>query len=216
MLFDAYGTLLELDDPIGRLQRGLASAGYVHDSGTVATAFSSEVAFYRRHQDCGRDRASLRRLQMRCAAVFAEALPSRPPAAEATTILMASFVFRLFDDVIPVLNALEDAGLRLGVVSNWDVSLADVLRDLGIRDRFASLSVSAVVGARKPDPGLFLHAVRTLGVASAQVVHVGDDRARDLVGARAAGVRAVLIDRTAGRSDGDVIASLRSLPALVG
>ena len=213
MLFDAYGTLLELDDPVGRLRRGLARAGYVHDCATVAAAFRSEVAFYRRHQDSGRDRASLERLRMRCATVFAEALPSRPRMAEARTILMSSFVFRLFDDVVPALDALAAAGLRLGVVSNWDVSLTDVLRDLGILDRFASLSVSAAVGVRKPDPRIFLHALSALGAAPGDVLHVGDDRARDLDGARSAGVRAVLIDRAAGRGDDDAIASLRSLPA---
>jgi FMN phosphatase YigB (HAD superfamily) len=195
VLFDAYGTLLELDDPVGRLQAGLAEGGYVHRPEEVAAAFHAEVAHYRRHQDLGRDAAGLDVLRTQCAAVFADALPSAPPVPVAKTILVNAFRFRLFADVIPALNRIRAAGIRLGVVSNWDVSLTGVLEECGILDEFAAVSASAVVGVRKPDPAIFLHALDQLSVDAADAVHVGDDPVLDVEGARAAGICAVRIDR---------------------
>ena len=60
---------------------------------------------------------------------------------------MDALRFELLPDVVPALDALAAAGLRLGVVSNWDCGLRDVLDGLGIADRFAAVSASAVVGA---------------------------------------------------------------------
>lgn len=218
MLFDAYGTLLELDDPVGNLQRSLAEAGYPYGTDLVATAFHAEVDVYRRHQDLGRDDAGLEALRNLCAATFADALPSGPPSVVVGEILNSSLRYRLFADVIPMLDVLMSHGIRCAVVSNWDCSLPDVLRQLGILGRFAAVSVSAVVGARKPDPRIFVQTLSALGLEPGQAIHVGDDRQRDVNGARSAGVSGVLIDRSGDRADDgcDRIASLRSLPALLG
>ena len=217
VLLDAYGTLLELDDPVGRLRHGLSAAGYEHDDPTVASAFRTEVAFYRRHQDQGTDPARLQALQTSCARVFADSLPSRPPVAVALEVLAGALRYRLFDDVVPMLTAVTARGLRCAVVSNWDCSLAEVLADLGILDRFAAVSVSAVVGAPKPDARIFEHALSALGVDAAHTVHVGDDRERDVAGARSAGLHALLLDRAgdAVHPRPDTITSLSSLPALL-
>jgi putative hydrolase of the HAD superfamily len=89
-------------------------------------------------------------------------------------------------------------------VSNWDVSLHDVLAELDWTARFDVVVTSAELGVAKPDPRLFLVALDALGVAPAGAVHVGDDLEADVAGARAAGVRPVLIDRerTAGTPPG--------------
>jgi putative hydrolase of the HAD superfamily len=216
VLFDAFGTLVELEDPVGRLQRGLADAGYADGADVVASAFAREVAHYRRHQDLGRDAAGLDVLRTECASVFAEALTSSPPVAEAQVILLDALRFRVFADVVPTLDALAAAGLRLGVVSNWDASLPDVLDDVGILDRFASVSASAVVGARKPDPAIFRHALSVLDLEPGQVFHVGDSPELDVGGAGSAGIRAVVIDRHS-RTDPDrAVSSLTELPRLFG
>ncbi len=218
MLVDAYGTLLELDDPVGNLTRGLAAAGYVYDADTVAAAFRAEVQVYRRHQDQGRDVAGLEALRTLCAETFAAALPVPPPVDVATEILTGALRYRLFADVTPALDAVDARGLRCAVVSNWDCSLPAVLAQLGIAERFAMVTVSAVVGFRKPDPRIFAHALAALGLQPEQAIHVGDDRQRDVDGARSAGLRAVLIDRSTERADAgyERIADLRSLPALLG
>lgn len=195
ILLDAYGTLIELDDPVGRLQSALADAGFTADREAVAAAFAAEVRFYRANHDRGRDTASLRLLRRACAAVFAAALPVPPPARVAEAVLAAGLRYRSFDDVAPTLDALSAAGFLLAVVSNWDASLPDVLDELGLLGRFAVVSVSAVVGARKPDSAVFRHALDLIGTAEDDAVHVGDDPARDCVGAANAGLRVVLLDR---------------------
>jgi putative hydrolase of the HAD superfamily len=122
--------------------------------------------------------------------------------------------FALLPDAVPALDALEAAGLRLGVVSNWDCGLADVLDDLGVGDRFGTVAVSAVVGAGKPDPAIFRHALGALGVAPGAALHCGDLPAYDCAGAAAAGVRAVLIDRAGGMAGG-ACPTIAALPDLV-
>ncbi len=77
--------------------------------------------------------------------------------------------------------------MRLAVVSNWDCSLEGVLTGLGVADRFDVVSASAVVGAAKPDPAIFAHALGALGVAPANALHCGDLPEKDCVGARAPG-----------------------------
>lgn len=201
ILLDAYGTLIELDDPVGRLRSTLAGAGFAVSPEVVAAAFAAEVRFYRANHDRGRDGGSLRSLRRDCAAVFAAALPVTPPGAVAEAVLAAGLRYRCFADVAPALDALAAAGFALAVASNWDASLPDVLAELGLLDRFAVVSVSAVAGARKPDSAVFRHALEAMDVTPEDALHVGDDAARDCVGAVNAGLGAVLLDRRALRPE---------------
>ena len=107
-----------------------------------------------------------------------------------------STLFRLYDDVVECLDALEADGIRLAVVSNWDYSLHRVLRMFGVYDRFEAVLASLEEGVEKPDPRLFQICLDQLGVAPEDVVHVGDNPEDDGLGAQAAGIRPILIDRT--------------------
>jgi putative hydrolase of the HAD superfamily len=215
VLLDAYGTLVALDDPAGRLGALLAREGHHHPPERVAAALRAEVLHYRAHHDEGRDAASLASLRLRCAAVLAEGLGDDvPPLPRLTEILVDALRFRLLPDAPPALDALRDAGVRLGVVSNWDCGLAGVLEGLGVGDRFDVVAASAVVGAGKPDPAIFRHALDALGVAPHAALHCGDLPAYDCAGAAAAGVRAVLIDRAGGAPAGPC-PTIAALPELV-
>lgn len=219
VLLDAYGTLVTLDDPLGRLGALLAAEGHPHPPDRVAAALRAEVLHYRAHHDEGYDPASLASLRLRCAAVLAEGLGDDvPPLPRLTEILVDALRFEVLPDALPALDAMRDAGLRLGVVSNWDCGLRDVLDGLGVGERFGVVATSAVVGVRKPDPAIFRHALDVLGVAPAAALHCGDLPAYDCAGAAAAGVRPVLIDR-AGDRDGDRSAgacpTIATLPELL-
>jgi FMN phosphatase YigB (HAD superfamily) len=101
----------------------------------------------------------------------------------------------LFPDVLPALEALRGRGLRLGIISNWDHSLIDTVHTLGLTPYMETVVGSANVGIEKPNPGIFQHALKRLAVAPDEACHVGDIYYMDVLGAKAAGLTPVLIDR---------------------
>lgn len=103
--------------------------------------------------------------------------------------------FYVFPDVIPALDAMQEAGLRLGVVSNWGWAAPELLQTLELARHFEIMSISARVGYQKPHAAIFEHALDLLEVPADQAIHVGDDPEADVMGARRVGIEAVLIDR---------------------
>jgi putative hydrolase of the HAD superfamily len=105
---------------------------------------------------------------------------------------------RLWSRVLPgvpeALSKLLAAGFRLAVVSNSDGTVESGLRDRGLREFFGAVVDSTVVGYEKPDPRIFEHALEVTGAEPATTLHVGDLYDADVLGARAAGIHAVLLD----------------------
>lgn len=96
-----------------------------------------------------------------------------------------------FDGVAEVLEAIEATGSRWGIVSNKPYYLAvDVVACMDWSTRCAILLGGDSLPRRKPDPDQLLHASRELGVDAGSCVYVGDDE-RDIVAARAAGMKSV-------------------------
>jgi len=94
-----------------------------------------------------------------------------------------------------LLRTLLGRGLRLGVISNSDGGIAKALRGAGLGDEFfESYTDSGNVGAEKPDPAIFRIAVESFGARPEDCLCVGDTYSVDFVGARAAGLRAILMD----------------------
>lgn len=201
ILLDALGTLLELEPPARFLRAELAARFGVRVSETEAQrAITAEIGYYRRHLDEGRDEESLVRLRERCAQALREALPGRqahrlPPASGLVEALLASLRFRLYPDVRPALDAYQSRGLRMVVVSNWDVSLQAVLARLGLTPMLDGIVTSAEAGARKPARAIFEVALGLAGTAAQDAVHLGDSLDEDVAGARAAGIEPVLVSR---------------------
>jgi len=231
------GTLLRLEDPVPRLRAALAARLGVDVGAAAATAaIRAEIAFYRAHMHLGRDEESLARLRARCAEAMRPALP--PAAAGAsggdlTAALLDAIAFSPYPDAAPALRALRAAGCALVVVSNWDFSLHERLAETGLAPLVDAAVVSAEVGAAKPEPAIFERALEVAGVGAERAWHVGDGVREDVEGARAAGIRAVLVAREgaghaarrggqlgiAGRGgaggSAPVIASLDGLPGIV-
>ena len=123
--------------------------------------------------------------------------------------------FSLYEDALPVLDLLRRHGLKIGLISNGQ-------RDL---DEFAThhgLDVDAIVGSKahgrvKPHPSIFVAALRALDVSPDEVAMVGDSYEDDIEGARALGIRAILLDRDGVRPEAlDRIDTLLALPATLG
>ncbi len=217
VFLDALGTLVELSPPAPRLVTLLAEQGFEVGEEQAADAFAAEISYYLEHHLEGADRASLDRLRDRCADVLrAElGLPGLDRAA-ARGAMLGALRFGAFPEALEVLALLREGGHRLLIVSNWDCSLPSWLAHTGLLELVEAVVTSAEAGSAKPDPGIFEHALELAGARADQTVHVGDSIGNDIAGARAAGIRGVLV-----RHDGPIppgvesIATLRELPALI-
>ncbi|MDI7275598.1 MAG: HAD-IA family hydrolase, partial [Anaerolineae bacterium] len=121
---------------------------------------------------------------------------------------------RLYDEVLDVIAALGARGVRLGIVSNWSWDLRDYVELVGIERYFDVVVASAHAGCEKPHPGIFARALQAAAVEPARALHVGDSYEADVLGARAAGMDALWLDR-AGAGGHPDCPSIRDLSALL-
>jgi putative hydrolase of the HAD superfamily len=217
LLIDGLGTLVALQPPAPLLRRELALRyGVEVSEAQAARALAAEIAFYRAHMGEGRDADSLAALRRRCAETLVAALPeparlTRHGIDSLTDALLSSLRFEPFADARPALIRVRAQGARVVVVSNWDVSLLEVLELVGLAPLLDGVVTSAAVGAAKPDPAIFRHAVSLAGAAPADALHVGDNLGEDVHGARASGIAAVLLAR-----DGASAGAAPEVPVITG
>jgi len=190
VLLDALGTLVELEPPWVHLSEKLGTEA----DERLIRAVRAEMSYYRDHSHEGRDVDSLASLRERCAAVLSRELGQEV----SVETMMAAIRFRAFGDAAPALAELRALDLRLVCVSNWDVSLPEVLERCGLGGTLDRVVTSAEAGARKPDPAIFQRALELARCSPEEAMHVGDTVEEDVVGGRAAGVRTLLIDRAGG------------------
>jgi len=100
----------------------------------------------------------------------------------------------LMPGVQQALSALKDAGLILGVISNRDTPYQEYLLQIGLAEYFDFSVAAGEVKSWKPDKAIFEHALRMAGVQAEETVYVGDNYFADVVGARNAGLKAILLD----------------------
>lgn len=205
VLFDAGGTLLFLDH--ARIAAGLSEACGVPITAAELDRCAPIAAEALERGSGTDDERAIRYLEMLCRTAGIPAL--RWTAAQRA-------LFRMHGErhlwsagergTAAALGRLRASGIKLGVVSNSDGRVEDALRVAGLRDCFDVVIDSAEAGVEKPDPRIFHLALGRLGVAPAEALHVGDVYDVDVVGARAAGIEAVLVGTPAeaggiGRAD---------------
>jgi putative hydrolase of the HAD superfamily len=140
---------------------------------------------------------------------------TRGAAVEMTAAWSAAEHFELYDDALPVLEALRAQGLKLGLLSNTARDLPAFAAHHGLPAD--ALLTSHAHGKEKPHATIFQRILGLLDVAAAESVMVGDTLEDDIDGARAIGMRAVLVDR--GRRYPDTpgrLENLLDLPAVLG
>jgi len=219
LLLDALGTLVELEPPVEPLRRELRERFGVEVGVTeAAAALRAEIAFYRAHHDEASDRERLADLRRRSAAALRDALPPGAarelPLEPLTGALLAALRFRPFEEVPDVLRAARGCGVQLVVVSNWDVSLHDVLEETGLAPLLDGVVTSAEVGSGKPDGAIFARGLALAGVAADEAVHVGDSVEHDVAGALAAGIAPVLVVREGAERVVRLPGDVRTIPDL--
>ncbi|MRS02095.1 HAD family hydrolase [bacterium] len=113
---------------------------------------------------------------------------NRDLAAEAASV-------RLFDDVVPALTRLRNAGVRTWIISNLAMPYGEPLERL-LGKHVEGFTFSYRCGLVKPEPAIFFDACRCLDLAPGELLMVGDKRRNDVEGALAVGMSARLIDRS--------------------
>ena len=205
VFMDALGTVVELEPPWPHLA---AALGIAADE-RVVTAVRAEMAYYRDHAHEGTDEPALAEPRRRCASLLSAELGRGLGRA---------------DDVLDPVSRLSRRagagraaarGLRLACVSNWDVSLPQVLEHCGLGAAFDVVVTSAGAGSRKPDPKIFELALERCGCRPGQVLHVGDSAEEDAAGAEAAGIRCLLIDRDGGAEIGSLAEGRRPARSVI-
>lgn len=213
VLLDAYGTLVELDDPFERLRAAVRlHLGAEVDPAGAERAFRAEMAYYSDRCHTAADADGLAALRADCARLLLDEL-GVGPADAGERVLSDAVAFRLLPGVEPLLAGLADAGVATAVVSNWDFSLRRTLAGLGLG--FDAIVTCAETGVRKPDPRIFLEALARLGVEPGRALHVGDNADTDGAGAAAAGIDARILDRTGPPGGRDTIAALTDVLELL-
>lgn len=108
-------------------------------------------------------------------------------------------------EAIPVLDALKQ-DKKIGLISNFDhpPHVRRILSTGGLEKFFDTIVISSEVGVKKPDPSIFMFALKQTGLSNAEVAYVGDTD-EDVTGAVAAGIRPIFIKRPANRTYSDAL-----------
>ncbi len=102
----------------------------------------------------------------------------------------------VYPDVLPALEHWHNAGIKLGVLSNFDSRLYLVLKSLDLADFFTSITISTEVGAAKPEAKIFIEGLAKHECAPEEAWHVGDSFHADYQGANSVGIRGIWLKRT--------------------
>lgn len=207
VLIDALGTLVDLEPPWVGLRPLVPEE--ISDQDLVGSV-KAEMDYYREHASEGRDAESLAELRDRCATVLSEQLGHEITSDQ----LVEAIRFAPFADAQSALEGLRDREIRIICLSNWDVSLAEVLDRCGLMSLLDDVVSSAQAGSSKPSPDPFLLALELAGCEADQAIHVGDTLEEDVVGAQGVGVRPLLLDRDSSVLDSELPEGLEVISSL--
>jgi putative hydrolase of the HAD superfamily len=204
VFFDAAGTLFHVRGSVGEIYARYAwQFNKQVEAGAIQNKFAHKfrqqppLAFARNLTPAERlqqERQWWRRLVQEVFVDFGEF----PQFEDYFETLFAFFstaaAWELSPDTKSTLAALKQRNLRLGVISNFDARLYDVLWSLELREYFASIHISSEVGAAKPEGEIFSAALQENQLSPQQAMHVGDSWHEDVQGAQRAGLRAIWLN----------------------
>lgn len=224
VFFDLYGTLARFDPPREEIQDAAAREhGLSVTAGGIARGYRTADEFMasqnadepvRSMSPAERDRFFARYEQL----VLEDAghrVDTDTAARIWRTVRSQRYGLALFPDVLQSLEAFAESGLTVGVISNMNETGEAVGARLGLSGRVDLIVTSLEAGAEKPHPPIFLEALRRADARPEEAVHVGDQPTSDVEGARAVGMRAVLMDRYGGHEEYESaprISALAELP----
>jgi len=229
IFLDAVGTLFGLRGTVGEIYQAFArQAGITVDADALNQAFITSFQSAPRPAFLNVDPAVRREHEF----AWWQAIAAQ--SFEQAGVLdqfadFSSFFLSLYDhfataapwfvypDVVPALNYWRSQGIELGILSNFDSRLYQVLKVLDLAPFFSSVTLSTEVGAAKPDPQIFKAALAKYPVDPGGAWHIGDSLTEDYQGAGAAGLTGIWLKRErpllpeTGSASAPAIASLTAL-----
>jgi putative hydrolase of the HAD superfamily len=204
VLFDIDETLVDLHAAMGTTLRTLGGHDLAHftaDAWTVFTALftADPEGYYNRYLAGELSFADqrVRRVQHARLGTGQPLLDDDTAQAWNTTYeATLPLHFRAFDDVAPLLDELDARGIPYGAVSNNVHDYQRAKLDAAGLERIKVLVGIDTVGAAKPDPAIFHEGLRLLGTDPAGTLYVGDNLSVDALGAAAAGLQGVWLNRS--------------------
>ena len=119
--------------------------------------------------------------------------------------------WELYEDTVWTLAELAAREIELGIVSNFDSRLYEILIGLDIDRFFESVTLSSFAGAAKPSPTIFQRALRKHGVTAGDALHIGNSLRDDARAAAAAGLQGVFLDREGREAIPPDVVAIKSL-----
>ncbi len=201
VFFDAGGTLLRTAEPVGRTYARLANS-YDWQPSAERLEQGFRAAWKERTTEGtarGRPLGKEGWKKILRSSVEAGGLPKEFPFNDYFEEVYAHFArpdaWREFPETEMALARLKQQGIRIGILSNWDPRLHQVLTGFAWREQLDTVLVSEEVGVEKPDPGIFRKAEQVGGWAPEECALIGDDPVSDRRGAEGAGWRCALVER---------------------
>jgi HAD superfamily hydrolase (TIGR01549 family) len=203
VFFDVGFTLLRPYPSLRDIVRATCAAQgmVIDDDALAAHAPAAEQYFFRaQHVQKGTwgDNAAINRAWMEYFTLLLEPFVAEPQRSQCAAAVLLAFdqhsAWRPYADVQAALATLS-ARYTLGLISDWGIGLGPILREHDLLRYFGVLVVSATSRRAKPDPHLFETALQRADALGDYTVYVGDSYVQDVLGARAAGIHPILIDR---------------------
>jgi putative hydrolase of the HAD superfamily len=203
IFFDAAGTLLRLERPVGWHYAAITRKhGLQADETRMESAFREiwrkrqprTASLGARKDD---DRPWWRELALdvlEAAVPFANTIDEDAWFEDLYTHFAKPGIWVLYDDAMRCLDRLGDQ-FRLAIISNFDRRLRSILNDLELGSRFEQVFISSEIGCEKPDVRIFQRALNSMNVEARRCLHVGDDPERDWAGALAARIAVFQVER---------------------
>jgi putative hydrolase of the HAD superfamily len=214
VFFDFFNTLVYFDPPREKHYADCAAEyGVKVTPGTVAAALPDADAWWRsenlkspirqREQEAKYD--AYRGYGLR---ILRDAEGTVTPEQALQMLAKAfsiGFKFRNYEDSLPALQALKARGLPMGLISNIGEDIDSYITKAGFTGFFPYTVTSFEAGYDKPNPEIFLLALKKAGILPGEALYVGDQYDQDVAGARAAGIKPILIDRDSAADSRDCI-----------
>jgi putative hydrolase of the HAD superfamily len=207
IFLDAAGTLFDVRGSVGQVYGKFArSWGITVSNEDLNTAFFQSFASASPMAFPGRELAKIPQLEFEwwqavaakafeIAGVFNQFSDFPKFFAELYAHFATAEPWFVYPDVLPALNKWQQQGIELAVVSNFDSRIYAVLKALNLAEYFTSVTISTEVGAAKPDSLIFTVALQKHNCIAENVWHIGDSFKADYCGAKAAGLKAIWLNR---------------------